>query len=218
MGTKHSLVPPSLKYLDMRAWWGLTLFGLPCPAILTQMKNYVRYTKFFIEEVLSKEWRRDWNPLAVSFMKQVMFFRAGPSKWGWPLWEFPSLGSHSLLSFLDISSLTPFSSKSLRPMISFPSLGILLLSLKEENLSTDFLYVSNLDQFSLSFYSSYSWPIPIRKISPLIFSLIHPRNSHISPRVCMCDIRNSWRQSRFIKDTWSLLCLSLWFYHPNVYL
>ena len=47
-------------------------------------------------------------------------------------------------------------------------------------------YMSDLCQFSLSFCSSQSLSIPNRKISLLISSLVHPRNNHISPRVCVC--------------------------------
>ena len=47
-------------------------------------------------------------------------------------------------------------------------------------------YMSDLCQFSLSFCPSQSLPIPNRKISLLISPLVHPRNNHISPRVCVC--------------------------------
>ena len=116
--------------------WSLTLLGLPRPANLTKMKNYVKYTKFFKEVALSKKWEKQGlkhiHFQQCLFMEQMKLFRLGPSKRGWPLWEFPSLGPFSLLSFLDLSSLTLSSSKSLRPMISFPSFEILLLSEGEQ--------------------------------------------------------------------------------------
>ena len=100
------------------------------------MKNYVKYTKFFKEVALSKKWEKQGlkhiHFQQCLFMEQMKLFRLGPSKRGWPLWEFPSLGPFSLLSFLDLSSLTLSSSKSLRPMISFPSFEILLLSEGEQ--------------------------------------------------------------------------------------
>ena len=74
------------------------------------MKNYIKYTKFFKEVALSKKWEKQRlkhiHFQQCLFMEQVKLFRLGPSKRGWPLWEFPSLGPFSLLSFLDLSSLT----------------------------------------------------------------------------------------------------------------
>ena len=84
-------------------------------------------------------------------------------------------------------------------------------------------YMPDLCQFSLSFWSSQSLPIPNRKISLLISSLVHTRNNHILPRVCVCvcvcvcGTYISWRQSRLTKDTQSLLYVSLWFYHSSAY-